>query len=155
MTLRSLLIGRKYTSLRIVWIALIATVVVSVPIVLRADTVFPGLRWYLWGGLLAFTLGSAGYAGRNDCGLLGGWLAVFLAVLWIYVVTPLTAYLQGDGIGEREYAVPRPSVVRVDPYTELLFGLRYGPILAVLAALTFGSMAFVLGKHTRRVSPTD
>lgn len=155
MKFRSLFVGRKEPSLRVVGIAVAALVVASVPIILRVDTVFHSLRWYLWGGLIVLSLGLAGYAGRKGGGLLGGWFAVFLAVLWLYIATPLVAYLQGGSTGEREYAVLRPSVVRVDPYAELMLGLRYGPILGLLVALTLGSTAFIFGKYTHRVLPSD
>jgi len=151
MDIQSPFLGNKESSLRVVQIAVIATIVASLPIILQVDTILHSLRWYLWGGFIVFALGLAGYAGRNNGGLLAGWLAVFLAVLWLYVVPPLVAYLQGDDFGEREYAVLRPSVVGLDPYSELMFGLKYGPILALPVALIAGTTAFVLGKGSHRL----
>jgi hypothetical protein len=149
----SLCFGETDPSLRVVRIAGIAIAAASLPIVLRVDTVLHGLRWYLSGGLVVLALGLAGYAGRNDGGIFGAWLVVFLSVLWLYVVPPLVAHLQGDGLGDREYGVLRPSAVRLDPYGELVTGLKYGPILALGAALAAGSAAFLLGRGTARFSP--
>lgn len=152
MNIRSLFLGEKQTALRVVRIAVVATLLMSLPIILQVDMRFHSLRWYLWGGLIVLTLGLAVYAGRNNGGLFGAWLAVFLAVLWLYVVPPLIAHLQGTGFGDREYDTLRPSVVGLHPYDELMLGLQYGPIVALLVALSAGSIAFVLGKGIRHVS---
>ena len=155
MSIRSLFVGETETSRRVVKIAVVATVVASVPIVLRVDTVLHSLRWYLWGGLVVLAVGLAGYAGRKEGGLLAGWLAGFLAVLCLYVVPPLVALLQGTNASGREYDTLRPSVVGLSPYDELTTGLKFGPIVALLLALTLGSTAFALGKGMRRVVSAD
>lgn len=155
MSIRSLFVGETEPSRRVVKVAIVATIVASVPIVLRVDTVLHSLRWYLWGGLVVLAVGLAGYAGRKEGGLLGAWLTVFLAILWLYVVPPLVALLQGASAGGREYDTLRPSVVTLTPYDELTTGLKFGPIVALLLALTLGSTAFIFGKGMRRVVSAD
>lgn len=149
------LLGDKQLSRRVVGVSVMATLVASLPIVLRVDTIIPSLRWYLWGGLIVLGLGLAGYAGRNDGGLLAGWVAVFLAGMWLYVVPPLVVYLQNSNPGNREYDTLRPSVVGLSPYNELVTGLKFGPIVALLITLTAGSTAFLLGKGLQRVSTSS
>lgn len=147
-----LLFGNRRIFRYILRIAVITTVVASLFIVVRLDTVFPLLRWVLWVWLIGVATGLAGYAGKNHGGILSGWIALFLAVNWLYIVPPLVAYLQGDEFGDRSYAVLRPSVIGLNPYAELMTGLQIGPVVAILVALTVGSTAFILGKGLQRPS---
>lgn len=144
------LIGNERLSRRVVVIGAAAAIAASLPLILRVDTLFPSLRWFLWGGLVILSLGLAGYAGLKDGGLLAGWTAVFLAGLWLYIVPPLVAYLQGAAFNDREYAVLRPSIVGLSPYEELITGLQIGPVVALLMAVIAGSAAFLLGTGFQR-----
>lgn len=147
-----LLFGREQTSENVFGTAVLATLIASLLIVFRTDIVFPLVRYLLWAGLVVLSLGLAVYAGKNRGGILAAWASVFLAVIWLYVVPPLIAHLQGDEFGDREYAVLRPSVVGLDPYSELMTGLQIGPVIALLVAVTAGSIAFGVGLRSYRYS---
>ncbi|WP_424015352.1 hypothetical protein ACOZ35_05045 [Halorubrum xinjiangense] len=149
---KALLLGTGRTAARALGAVAVAVVAASLLTVLPWEPVRTAGRYALWAGLVAVAVGTAGYVGRHQGGLLVGWAAVFLAAVWIYVVPPLAALIRGDGVADGGYAVPRPSVVGLDPRAELLTGLRIGPVVALVLALTLGSAAFALGVALRRRS---
>ena len=152
MVSRALLLGTGRSPKRALGAVAAAFVAASLLVVLPWEPIRTAGRYALWAGLVSVAVGTAGYVGRHRGGLLVGWVAVFFAAIWIYVVPPLAALVRGDGVGDGGYAVPRPSVVGLDPRAELLTGLRIGPVVALVLALTLGSAAFALGVALRRRS---
>ncbi|WP_434522103.1 hypothetical protein [Halorubrum sp. AS12] len=152
MSSNALLLGTGRTATRALGAVAVALAAASLLVVLPWEPMRTAGRYALWAGLVAVALGAAGYVGRYRGGLLVGWASVFLAAVWIYVVPPLAALVRGDATDDGGYAVPRPSVVGLDPRAELLTGLRIGPVVALVLALTLGSAAFALGVALRRRS---
>mgnify|MGYP006294393577 FL=1 len=150
MSSKALLLGTDRTPVRALGAVAAALAAASLLVSLPWEPVGTAGRYALWAGLVAVAVGAAGYAGRHRGGLLVGWAAVFLAAVWIFVVPPFAALVRGDGIEAGGYAVPRPSAVALSPRAELLTGLRIGPVVALILALTLGSAAFALGAAVRR-----
>ncbi|ELZ35810.1 hypothetical protein [Halorubrum tebenquichense] len=145
MSSKALLLGTDRTSVRTLGAAAVAAAVASVLVVLSWEPIRTAWRYHVWAGLVAVGLGLAARAGRRRGGLLAGWGAAFLATCWIFVIPPLAALVRGDAVGDGGYAVPRPSAVGLSPRAELLTGLRIGPVVALVVALTAGSAAYALG----------
>ncbi|MDB2245490.1 hypothetical protein PM076_05515 [Halorubrum ezzemoulense] len=150
MVSRALLLSTDRTPKRALGVVAAAFVAASLLVVLPWEPTGAAGRYPLWAALIAVAVGAAGDAGRRRGGLLVGWGAVFLATVWVFVVPPLAALARGDTLGDGGYAVPRPSVVALRPRAELLTGLRIGPVVALVVALTLGSAAFVAGAAVRR-----
>ncbi|MGM0446800.1 MAG: hypothetical protein ACQERM_00930 [Methanobacteriota archaeon] len=149
---KALLLGTGWTATRALGAVTAAFVAASLLVVLPWEPMRTVGRHALWAGLVSVAVGTAGYVGRHRGGLVVGWTSVFFAAIWIYVVPPLAALVRGDTLSDGGYAVPRPSVVGLDPSVELLTGLRIGPIVALVLALSLGSAAFALGAVLRRRS---
>ncbi|TKX71513.1 hypothetical protein [Halorubrum sp. SP9] len=149
---RALLLGTERTPKRAFGAVAVAFVAASLLVALPVESRRAPGRYPTWAGLIAVGLASAGCAGRQRGGLLPGRGGVFLATVWIVVVPPLAALVRGDTLDDGGYAVPRPSIVALRPRAELLTGLRIGPIVALVLALTLGSTAFALGAGLRRRS---
>ncbi|WP_096393038.1 hypothetical protein [Halorubrum trapanicum] len=152
MVSRALLLGTGRSPKRALGAVAAAFVAASLLVALPWEPIRTTGRYPIWAALVAVGLAGAGYAGRHRGGLVAGWGASFLATVWIFVVPPLAALVRGDTLGDGGYAVPRPSIVALRPRAELLTGLRIGPIVALLVALTLGSAAFALGAGLRRRS---
>ena len=147
-----LLLGTDRSSSVAVVAVAVAFVAASLLVALPWEPIRTAGRYPIWAALVAVGLACAGYAGRHRGGLVAGWGATFLATIWIFVVPPLAALVRGDTLGDGGYAIPRPSIVALSPRAELLTGVRIGPIVALVTALTLGSAAFALGAGLRRRS---
>jgi len=147
---KALLLGTDRPPKRILGAVAVAFVAASLLVALPWEPIRTAGRYPIWAALVVVGLASAAYAGRHRGGLVAGWVAVFLAGCWIYVVPPLAALVRGDTLGDGGYAVPRPSIVALGPRAELLTGLRIGPVVALALALTLGSAAYALGTAVRR-----
>ena len=152
MVSRALLVGTGRFPKRALGAVAAAFVTASLLVALPWEPMRTAGRYPIWAALVAVGLAGAGYAGRHRGGLVAAWGATFLATIWIYVIPPLAAVVRGDTLDAGGYAVPRPSIVALSPRAELLTGLRIGPVVALLIALTLGSAAFALGAGLRRRS---
>ena len=152
MVARALLFGTGTRSRRSLSVVAGAFVAASLLVAVSPGPIRTAGRYPIWAALVAVGLAGAGYAGRHRGGLVAGWGATFLAAIWIFVVPPLAAVVRGDTLDAGGYAVPRPSIVALGPRAELLTGLRIGPVVALLVALTLGTAAFALGAGLRRRS---
>jgi len=150
MVSRALLLGTDRSPKRALGAVAVGFVAASLLVALPWEPIRTAGRYPIWAALVAVGLASAAYAGRHRGGLVAGWGATFLAGCWIYVVPPLAAVVRGDTLDAGGYAVPRPSIVALSPRAELLTGLRIGPVVALVIALTLGSAAFALGAGLRR-----
>jgi hypothetical protein len=149
---KALLLGTGRSSSVVLAAIAVAFVAASLLVALPWEPIRTAWRYPIWAALVAVGLAGAGYAGRHRGGLVAGWGATFLATVWIFVVPPLAALVRGDTLGDGGYAIPRPSIVALSPRAELLTGVRIGPIVALVTALTLGSAAFALGAGLRRRS---
>jgi hypothetical protein len=147
-----LLLGADGPPKRALGAVAVGFVVASILVALPVESIRTAGRYPIWIVLVAVGLASAAYAGRYRGGLVAGWGATFLAAVWIFVVPPLAALVRGDTVGDGGYTVPRPSIVALGPRTELLTGLRIGPVVALAAALTLGSAGYAIGAGLRRRS---
>ena len=150
MVSRALLLSTDRTPKRALGVVAAAFVAASILVALPWEPIRAAGRYPLWAALIAVAVGAAGWAGRHRGGLLAGWGAVFLATVWVFVVPPLAALARGDTLGDGGYAVPRPSIVALSPRAELLTGVRIGPVVALVIALSLGSAAFLASAAMRR-----
>ncbi|WP_254762049.1 hypothetical protein [Natrinema marinum] len=90
------------------------------------------------------------YAGWTRAGALAGLGAVFLTVLWRFVVPPFVGYLRWSA--DTRYTPPRILGYKRSPGGELLEGITHGPVYALLIAVVLGGLAYLGGATIRRVA---
>lgn len=92
----------------------------------------------------------AAYSGYVDGGVVSAFGLILLAVLWIQIVPPVVALVFGEG-SVTWYGTPWPLPLRFTPYEELLLGVRYGSVMALVAATVFAPPLYVVGLALKRV----
>lgn len=114
-----------------------------------------GLEVALGTFVTLFALAIALYGGVKRSGLLVAQFAVFSAVFWWAVFPPLIGYIWWDD--GAQYQTIRQSDIYLDPEDELTWGVEAGIQYGIIAALSLGSIAYVVGtlyRHLRRDNPS-
>ncbi|MDJ1432280.1 hypothetical protein [Halostagnicola sp. A-GB9-2] len=143
MNARDALLGDRSPRIRAGVLALTLPILASVAFLLEYDLVLGFWPLYL-------ALGIALYAGLARAGVLAGLGAVFLAILWRFVVPPLVGYLRWSM--DTRYTPPRLLAYKLDPSGELQEGLTHGPLYALAGALVLGGLAYLIGVGVRKVT---
>ncbi|WP_459888566.1 hypothetical protein [Halostagnicola bangensis] len=143
MNARDALLGDRSPRIRAGVLALALPILASVAFLLEYDLVLG-----FWP--LSLALGIALYAGLARAGILAGLGAVFLAILWRFVVPPLVGYLRWSM--DTRYTPPRLLAYKLDPPGELQEGLTHGPLYALAGALVLGGLAYLIGVGVRKVA---
>ena len=143
MNLRETLLGESRPRTRVVILALLLPLSASMAFLLGYDVVLGFVILYL-------AMGIAILAGWTRAGVLAGTASVFLAVLWRFVFPPFVGYLRWSM--DTRYTPPRVLGYKLDPPGELIEGLTYGPLYALIAAGVLGGSAYLVGVAGRRLT---
>lgn len=143
MDLRAVLLGDRWARRRVTVLAVVVPAVASITFVFGYDTV-------LGFSMIYIAFGIALYAGWTHAGLIAGFGAVFLSILWRFVFPPLVGYLRWSM--DTRYTPPRLLDYKRYPAGELLEGLTRGSIYALLGAIVVGGLAYAGGVFLRRAS---
>lgn len=94
--------------------------------------------------IVAVAVLTAVYSGYIGGGIVSSAGVVCAAVLWIQLVPPTAALLLGEE-SVTWYGTPWPLPVQFTPYEELMLGVRYGSIVALVAATVLGPLLYLGG----------
>ncbi|MFC4986368.1 hypothetical protein [Saliphagus infecundisoli] len=142
MDLRGTLLGDHRPRVRATVLAIALPVVASAAFLLEYDAV-------LGVSLLYPAVGVALYTGWIRAGALTGAGAVFLVILWRFVVPPLVGYWRWSM--DTRYTPPRLLAYKLTPRGELIQGLTHGPIYALAGTIVLGGAGYLVGSVGRRL----
>lgn len=143
MTVRAALVGDPCWRRRVATVAVAIPLVATLAFLLEFDLVLTVLLLYL-------SVGVAVFAGWVRGGVLPALGAVFLMILWRFVVPPAVGYLRWSM--DTRYTPPRMLGYKLGPAGELMEGLTRGPVYALVGAVVLGGLAYLLGRIARRVA---
>lgn len=154
MEVRTVAIGQGPSRCHVALLAVLIPVFATIGFLLQVDTHLP-TGMFLFGVLvLGSSVALAGYAGWSGGGLVPGAGAVYLAVLWLFLVPPYIAYLQGLEFPDPRYTIPRLAVYGTDAQTEWAMAVEQGPVFATGAAVGLGCSAYFIGSLYSADPPT-